>query len=69
MGVTPLGDELRGAGDLASSSTTESNARRVLPLSTPVAAITSRTASKMRCGRSEARSRLRHNVNTVSWKP
>ena len=53
----------------ASSNSVESNARRVLPVSTPVAATTSRTASKMRCGRSLVRSLLRHNVNTVGWKP
>ena len=53
----------------ASSSTVESSARRILPLSTPVSAITSRTASKIRSGRSLARSLLRHNVNTVGWNP
>ena len=40
----------------ASSSSVESNARRVLPLRTPVASITCRTASKIRSGRSELRS-------------
>ena len=35
----------------ASSSTVESNARRVFPVSTPVSAITARTASKIRFGR------------------
>jgi hypothetical protein len=53
----------------ASSSTTESNARRVLPVNTPVAATTTRTASKIRSGRSEARSRFRNTVNVVGWKP
>jgi hypothetical protein len=42
----------------ASSRTTESNARRVSPRTTPADAITTRTASKIRSGRSEARSRL-----------
>jgi hypothetical protein len=43
----------------ASSSTVESSARRVLPESAPVAATTSRTASKIRFGRAEAASRRR----------
>ena len=47
----------------------ESNARRVLPVSAPVAAMTSRTASKIRFGRSEAASRRRQYVNVVGWNP
>lgn len=43
----------------ASSSSVESKARRDLPLSTPVASTAARTASKIRSGRSEARSRAR----------
>ena len=43
----------------ASSNTVESNARRVLPVNAPVAATTSRTASKIRFGRSERASRRR----------
>jgi hypothetical protein len=43
----------------ASSSTTESSAVRLRPASTPVAATTCRTASKIRFGLSEARSRPR----------
>ena len=39
------------------------------PRNTPVSAITARTASKIRSGRSLARSLLRHNVNTVGWNP
>ena len=51
----------------ASSSTVESSTRRCLPAITPVSAITARTASKIRCGASQARSLLRHNVSTVGW--
>ena len=43
----------------ASSRTVESSARRVLPVSTPVAATTALTASKIRFGASEAASRRR----------
>ena len=43
----------------ASSSNVESSARRVLSLSTLVASITERTASKIRSGRAELRSRVR----------
>ena len=53
----------------ASSSTVESNARRVFPVSTPVSATTSRTASKIRFGRSEPASRRRQYVNVVGWNP
>jgi hypothetical protein len=53
----------------ASSSKVESNPRRWRPASTPVWAITARTAATIRSGRSEARSRLRHKVSTVGWKP
>ncbi len=53
----------------ASSSTVESNARRVFPVSTPVCATTSRTAAKIRFGRSEAASRRRQYVNVVGWNP
>jgi hypothetical protein len=53
----------------ASSSRVESSARRWRPASTPVWAITARTASKIRSGRSEARSLVRHKVSTVGWKP
>ncbi len=53
----------------ASSSTVESNARRVLPASTPVAATTSLTASKTRFGAFEAASRDRQYVNVVGWNP
>ena len=52
----------------ASSSTVESNTRRCLPLTAPVAAIRSRTASKTRSGAPLTRSRLRHNTSTVEWK-
>ena len=51
----------------ASSSTVESNARRVFPVSTPVCATTARTASKIRFGRSDAASRRRQYVNVVGW--
>src|SRR4051794_1825255 len=51
----------------ASSRTVESNARRALPRTAPVAATTSRTASNTRCGRCEAASRRRQYVNTVGW--
>lgn len=53
----------------ASSRIVESTARRVLPASAPVASMTSRTASKIRCGDPLAASRRRHNVNTVGWNP
>jgi hypothetical protein len=53
----------------ASSSRVESTARRVRPVSTPVLAMTWRTASKMRSGRSEARSLARHKVSTLGWNP
>ena len=53
----------------ASSSTVESNARRCFPASTPVSSITSRTTSKMRCGRCEAASRRRQYVNVEEWNP
>jgi hypothetical protein len=43
----------------ASSSTVESNARRVFPVNTPVWATTCPTTSKIRRGRSEAASRRR----------
>ena len=43
----------------ASSSTVESNARRVFPVSTPVWATTCPTTSKIRRGRAEAASRRR----------
>jgi hypothetical protein len=49
----------------ASSSSVESNARRCRPAKTPVWAVTARTASKIRSGRSEDRSLLRHKVSTV----
>ena len=50
----------------ASSSTVESNARRVLPVSAPVWATTALTASKIRLGRSEAANRRRQYVNVVA---
>jgi hypothetical protein len=53
----------------ASSRTTESSARRVRPFSTPVAATTPRTASKMRCGDRDSRRRLRQYVSVVGCKP
>jgi hypothetical protein len=53
----------------ASSSTVESNARRVLPARTPVEVMTSRTTSKIRCGRSLAASRRRQYVNVEGWNP
>ena len=53
----------------ASSSTVESNARRVLPVSAPVAATTCLTASKIRFGRSEPANRRRQYVNVVGWNP
>lgn len=51
----------------ASSRIVESNARRVLPASTPVSATTSRTASKIRFGAMELASRRRQYVNVVGW--
>ena len=62
-----LGDE-HGDGvwrDTASSRTVESSARRVLVAITPEAVITALMASKMRWGRSEARSLFRHRTSTV----
>ena len=53
----------------ASSKMVESSTRRPRPLSTPVASTTWRTASKIRRGRAEARSRARQYTNTVGWKP
>ena len=53
----------------ASSNNVESSARRCLFANTFVDAITSRTASKIRSGRSDRRSRLRHCVNVVGWNP
>ena len=50
----------------ASSSTVESSARRVLPVSAPVCATTALTASKIRLGRSEAANRRRQYVNVVA---
>jgi hypothetical protein len=38
-------------------------------VSTPVCSTTWRTASKIRRGRSEARSRLRQYTSTVGWNP
>jgi hypothetical protein len=51
----------------ASVRIVESSTRRVRPASTPVAATTSRTASKIRFGRFEAASRRRHQASTVGW--
>ena len=53
----------------ASSSTVESNARRVFPFSTPVSATTVRTVWKIRSGRSEAASRRRQYVNVEASNP
>jgi hypothetical protein len=53
----------------ASAKRVESSTRRPRPLSTPVASTTWRTASKIRRGRSEARSRARQYTSTVGWKP
>jgi len=53
----------------ASSKMVESSTRRPRPVSTPVASSTWRTASKLRRGRPEARSRARQYTNTVGWKP
>ena len=53
----------------ASYSTVESNARSVLFDSAPHSAATSRTASKIRSGRSLARSLWRHSVNTLASNP
>ncbi len=53
----------------ASCRMVESNARRPLFANTPQAATTSRTASKIRSGRSLALSLARHNVSTVGWNP
>jgi hypothetical protein len=47
----------------------ESRARRFLPASTPVAATTSLTVSKIRCGRALAAIRRRQYVNTDGWNP
>ena len=44
---------------LAAVLTVESNARRCLPATAPVSVMTSRTTSKIRCGRSLAASRRR----------
>jgi hypothetical protein len=49
----------------ASAKTVESSTRRPRPLSTPVCSATSRTASKICRGRSEARSRARQDTSTV----
>jgi hypothetical protein len=49
----------------ASSSTVESNARRVFPVSAPLCATTALTASKIRFGRCESASRRRQYVNVV----
>jgi hypothetical protein len=53
----------------ASSKMVESSTRRRRPESTPVAATTWRTASKIRRGRSEARMRWRQYTSTVGWNP
>ncbi len=53
----------------ASSNTVESNTRAVRAASTPVSATTSRTASKIRSGRPEARSRFRQYTSTVGSNP
>ena len=53
----------------ASSSTVESSARRLRLAMTPDSFTTSRTASNIRSGRSEARSLLRQRTSTVGWKP
>ena len=53
----------------ASSKTVESSTRRPRPRSTPVAATTWPTASKIRRGRSEDRRRLRQYTSTVGWNP
>ena len=45
----------------------ESSTRRWDPDTAPVAATSSRTASKTRSGAALARSRFRHNVSTVGW--
>jgi len=75
--IGELGHELSHSADLAlekaivswrwtaSSSTVESRACRVFPLITPEVLITSRIASKMRWGRSDARSLMRHSTRTV----
>ena len=47
----------------------ESKARRVLPRSTPVSAITRLTASKIRSGAVDAASRRRQYVSVVGWNP
>ena len=53
----------------ASARMVESTARRRRPRSTPVASTTCRTASLMRCGRSERASRRRQYVNVDGWNP
>ncbi len=51
----------------ASSSTVESNARRVFPRSAPVSATTVLTASKIRSGEPLAARRRRQYVSVVGW--
>ena len=53
----------------ASCKMVESNARRSLVANTPQLSITWCTASKIRSGRSLARSLARHSVSTVGWNP
>lgn len=53
----------------ASSRIVESTARRRLPARAPVPPITSRTASKIRWGRSEVARRRRQYVSVEGWKP
>lgn len=53
----------------ASSRIVESNARLLRPRSTPVSVTTASTASAIRCGRSEAASRLRQYVNVDGSNP
>jgi len=73
----PVGEQLGSApppGDrvLAGHGVVEHGrvqGRRWRVASTPVALTTSRTASKMRWGRSDPRNRLRQSVSTVGWKP
>jgi hypothetical protein len=51
----------------ASSSTVESNARRFLPRTAPVSTTSSRTTSKIRCGRTLSANLRRQYVNVDGW--
>ena len=66
---TPTASPCPGSPRPHHRPTLESSARRVLFANTFVSAITSRTASKIRSGRSDRRSLLRHRVTPFGWNP